>query len=168
MFKLNCRRFMSMIEGEKLESTSSKNSDSRAARVPAKTVRLRDKDHRRFVSSQPCLVCGRKPADAHHLRFAQPRALGRRVSDEFTVPVCRLHHRELHRHGDEAGWWQSIRIDPLPIARRLWQRDRFTGAVRRRPSARAFESHERRRSCSSQADAPRQRRRHSRWSRASP
>ena len=91
-------------------------------RVPAKALRLRDKDHRRFVSTRPCVVCGRTPADAHHLRFAQPRALGRKVSDEFTVPLCRGHHRELHRHGAEAAWWQSINIDPLPIARRLWQR----------------------------------------------
>jgi hypothetical protein len=98
-------------------------------RIAAKTIRLRDKDHRKFVASQPCLVCGRSPADAHHLRFAQPRALGRKVSDEFTVPVCRVHHRELHRHGDEAGWWQKTKIDPLPIARRLWQRARPNGAA---------------------------------------
>jgi hypothetical protein len=96
-------------------------------RIAAKTIRLRDKDHRKFVSSQPCLVCGRLPADAHHLRFAQPRALGRKVSDEFTVPLCRVHHRELHRHGDEAAWWQKIKIDPLPIARRLWQQARPNG-----------------------------------------
>jgi hypothetical protein len=99
--------------------------------VPAKTLRLRDKDHRQYVSRQPCLVCGRTPADAHHLRFAQPRALGRKVSDEFTVPVCRAHHRELHRHGDEASWWQSIKIDPLPIAKRLWQREQDVGTARR-------------------------------------
>ena len=98
-------------------------------RITAKTIRLRDKDHRKFVSSQPCLVCGRLPADAHHLRFAQPRALGRKVSDEFTVPVCRVHHRELHRHGDEAAWWQKTKIDPLPIARRLWQHARPNGTV---------------------------------------
>ena len=93
-------------------------------RIAAKTIRLRDKDHRKFVASQPCLVCGRSPADPHHLRFAQPRALGRKVSDEFTVPVCRVHHRELHRHGDEAAWWQKTMINPLPIARRLWERAR--------------------------------------------
>jgi ERF superfamily len=98
-------------------------------RIAAKTIRLRDKDHRKFVSSQPCLVCGRLPADAHHLRFAQPRALGRKVSDEFTVPVCRVHHRELHRHGDEAAWWQKTKIDPLPIARRLWLHARSNGAA---------------------------------------
>jgi hypothetical protein len=37
--------------------------------------RLRDRDHIRYVMKQPCLVCGRRPADAHHLRFAQSRAL---------------------------------------------------------------------------------------------
>ena len=98
-------------------------------RIAAKTIRMRDKDHRQYVSRQPCLVCGRTPADAHHLRFAQPRALGRKVSDEFTVPVCRVHHRELHRHGDEAAWWQSIKLDPLPVARRLWQRERLSGPI---------------------------------------
>src|SRR5712691_4890997 len=60
-------------------------------RVAAKTIRLSDKDHRKFVSRQPCVVCGRTPVDPHHLRFAQPRALSRKVSDEFLVPVCRLH-----------------------------------------------------------------------------
>jgi hypothetical protein len=88
--------------------------------VAAKTIRLRDKDHRKFVSMQPCLVCGRTPVDPHHLRFAQPRTLGRKVSDEFIVPVCRLHHRELHRHGDEAAWWKGINIDPMQVALRLW------------------------------------------------
>ena len=89
-----------------------------------KTVRLRDKDHQRFVLRQACLVCGRVPSDPHHLTFTQPRALGRRVSDEFIVPVCRVHHRELHRSGDEAAWWRRLNIDPLPIALRLWQQTR--------------------------------------------
>ncbi len=93
-----------------------------------KTLRLRDKDHLKFVSKQPCVVCGREPSDAHHLRFAQPRALGRKVSDEFTVPVCRLHHRELHRHGDEAVWWTSLKIDPVPIAASLWRSTHLDGA----------------------------------------
>ena len=82
--------------------------------------RLRDPDHLKFVAQQPCLICGRVPSDAHHLRFAQPSALGRRVSDEFTVPLCRLHHRELHQHGLEADWWVSKRIEPIGIAHALW------------------------------------------------
>jgi len=99
----------------------------RGARIPAKTIRLRDKEHRKFVSMQPCLVCGRTPADPHHLRFAQPRAMSRKVSDEFIVPVCRLHHRELHTHGDENVFWKKINIDPLPIALKLWKNSRTDG-----------------------------------------
>jgi len=91
-------------------------------RVAAKAIRLRDKEHCKFVTTQACVVCGRKPSEAHHIRFAQPRALGRKVSDEYTVPVCRLHHRELHRYGDEASWWAGVSIDPLPIALDLWRR----------------------------------------------
>ena len=82
--------------------------------------RVRDRDHVRYVAKQPCLVCGRQPSDAHHLRFAQSRALGRKVSDEFTVPLCRGHHREVHRCGDEAAWWQKAGIDPTVSARALW------------------------------------------------
>ena len=94
----------------------------RRRRVAAKTIRLRDKEHCKFVASQPCIVCGRTPSEAHHIRFAQPRALGRKVSDEYTVPVCRLHHRELHRYGDEVSWWVAVNVDPLPIALELWRR----------------------------------------------
>jgi hypothetical protein len=82
--------------------------------------RIRDRDHVKSVAKQPCLVCGRRPADAHHLRFAQARTLGRKVSDEFTVPLCRGHHREVHRCGDEAVWWDKTGIDPTAAARSLW------------------------------------------------
>ena len=90
--------------------------------VFGKMRRKRDKDHRAFVASKACLVCGRQPADAHHLRFAQPTALGRKVSDEFTVPLCRIHHRELHLRVDEVAWWAQYPIDPLRVARELWER----------------------------------------------
>jgi ERF superfamily len=82
--------------------------------------RIRDREHVKSVAKHPCLVCGRRPADAHHLRFAQSRALGRKVSDEFTVPLCRGHHREVHRSGDEAAWWDRAGIDPNVAARALW------------------------------------------------
>jgi hypothetical protein len=90
--------------------------------------RHRDRDHLKFVTLQPCLLCGRQPSDAHHLRFAQSAALGRRVSDEFTVPLCRLHHRALHRRGDEAAWWAEQQVEPLPVAQKLWSQTRGNGA----------------------------------------
>jgi hypothetical protein len=88
----------------------------------AEPRRVRDRDHVRYVATHPCLVCGRQPSDAHHLRFAQSRALGRKVSDEFTVPLCRGHHREVHRHGDEGAWWQNLGIDAPAAAREFWLR----------------------------------------------
>ena len=98
--------------------------EARRRRVAAKTIRLRDKEHCKFVATQPCVVCGRMPSEAHHIRFAQPRAVGRKVSDEYTVPVCRLHHRDLHTYGDEASWWAAVSIDPLAVALELWRKSR--------------------------------------------
>jgi hypothetical protein len=86
-----------------------------------KPVRERDRQHLRFVASQPCLICGRTPSDAHHVKFAQLPTIGRKVSDKYTVPICRLHHRELHRLGNEPSWWQAQGIDPLPVAATLWR-----------------------------------------------
>ena len=34
--------------------------------------------------------------------------------------MCRGHHREVHRCGDEAAWWQKAGIDPTIAARILW------------------------------------------------
>jgi hypothetical protein len=90
----------------------------------AEPKRIRDKAHLRFVASQPCLICGRQPSDPHHLRFAQPRALGLKVSDEFTVPLCRGHHRQLHQAGDEAAWWDNLNINAVEIAKGLWEESR--------------------------------------------
>jgi hypothetical protein len=95
--------------------------------------RYRDRAHIKFVASQPCLVCGRKPCDPHHLRFAQVRALGRKVSDEFAVPLCRLHHRELHRARNEADWWSKLGIDALATALKLWKISRRLPLRRRKP-----------------------------------
>ena len=90
----------------------------------AEPKRLRDRAHLKFVASQPCLVCGRQPCDPHHLRFAQPRAIGLKVSDEFTVPLCRGHHRQLHQAGNELPWWENLKIKPLEIANVLWEESR--------------------------------------------
>ena len=91
----------------------------------ATSRRYRNLEHLRYVARQPCLVCGRKPSDPHHLRFAQPQALGRKASDEFAVPLCRIHHRLMHRVGNEVAWWQDVGIDPIIVANNLWKRTRL-------------------------------------------
>lgn len=88
---------------------------------PKDPVRKRSKAHLSFVCGQPCLICKQVPSDSHHLKFAQAKALGRKVSDEFTVPLCRMHHQDLHRNGNEKAWWANMQIAPLPIAKQLWE-----------------------------------------------
>src|SRR6516162_9311827 len=95
--------------------------------------RYRNRAHLRYVTQQTCLVCGRRPSDPHHLGFMQPRALGRKVSDEFVVPLCRIHHREVHRAGDERAWWQKTGIDPVGVARTLWSRTRLNEGALQAP-----------------------------------
>jgi hypothetical protein len=116
---------------EKLSQDNARTPDQHAANVIDKSVlavsaprRYRNRDHLRFITQQPCLLCGRTPSDAHHIRFVQPRALGRKASDEFAVPLCRSHHRAVHRGGDEQAWWNKTGIDPLKVARSLWKRTR--------------------------------------------
>src|SRR5215471_4612894 len=111
--------------------TSAKDSEINSATVVDKSMlaigtprRHRNREHLRAVIKMPCLVCGRKPSDPHHLRYAQPRALGRKASDEFVVPLCRMHHREVHRAGDERAWWKAAGIDPLKVAHKLWKEAR--------------------------------------------
>ena len=81
-------------------------------------------EHLRFVASQPCLICGRVPSHAHHIRYAQSKGLGLKVSDEFTVPLCAIHHHHIHATGKEQEWWEGHKIDPLMVAGRLWQQSR--------------------------------------------
>jgi hypothetical protein len=97
--------------------------------------RYRNREHLRYVAQQACLVCGRKPSDPHHLGFTQPRALGRKVSDEFAVPLCRGHHRAVHRSRDERAWWRQAGIDPIKVARRLWKTTRGIGQRRSQRAA---------------------------------
>jgi hypothetical protein len=106
-------------ERESHSGTPSRAIDKSVLRLP-EPRRVRDREHVKSVVRNACLICGRRPVDAHHLRFAQMRALGRKVSDEFTVPLCRGHHREVHRSGDEAAWWRKTGIDPTVTARALW------------------------------------------------
>jgi hypothetical protein len=109
-------------EGEKPRSRNKRRlaGINKTALALPELRRIRDREHVRHVANQSCLICGRRPCDAHHLRFTQSRALGRKVSDEFTVPLCRGHHRELHRHGDEFVWWQKVAVEPVVAARALW------------------------------------------------
>jgi hypothetical protein len=114
------------------ESVAPERSDAGQAKGIDKSIltlgaprRYRNREHLRYVMRQPCLICGRKQSDPHHLRYLQPRALGRKASDEFTVPLCRSHHRAVHRTDDEQAWWKAAAVDPVKVARQLWRQTRL-------------------------------------------
>jgi hypothetical protein len=119
-----------LISGSQVLATSESTEQGQAKRINKSILavaaprRYRSRDHLRYIMQQPCLVCGRKPSDPHHLRYMQPRALGRKASDEFAVPLCRSHHRAAHRASDERAWWKVAGIDPIKIARKLWKETR--------------------------------------------
>ena len=125
-------------EGQQEIGTTEKVSDDQPKGIDKSVLtlnaprRYRNRDHVQFIAQQPCLLCGRKPSDAHHLKFTQPRALGRKVSDEFTVPLCRVHHRAVHRAGNEVAWWKIAGIDPIKTARKYW-RDTLQGETVEQP-----------------------------------
>jgi hypothetical protein len=99
--------------------------------------RVRNPAHLQFIGSLPCLVCGRIPSHTHHLRFAQSRAMGSKVSDEWTIPLCVLHHRALHDIGSEEAWWEERGIDAK--AKRLWRESQAGQSADPAASGRAAE-----------------------------
>jgi hypothetical protein len=107
---------------------------NKSALLLARPRRYRNREHLRYVAQQACLICGRKQSDAHHLRYLQPRALGRKASDEFAVPLCRSHHRAVHRAGDEQAWWKGAGIDPVKVARQLWRQTRLNDPQEHHPA----------------------------------
>jgi hypothetical protein len=108
------------ITSEKRRIPDSTCDEDQVLAFPKEAPRKRSKAHLAFIRGQGCLVCQRSPVDAHHLKFAQPSTLGRKVSDEFTVPLCRSHHQALHRQGNERAWWTNLQLDPLQAAKKLW------------------------------------------------
>ena len=108
----------------------SQNGIDKSALSIGETKRHRSKEHLKFVASQSCLICGRTPSHAHHIRYAQPKGLALKVSDEFTVPLCATHHSDNHMTGNELQWWQDRNIEPLSVARKLWQEFRELNRIR--------------------------------------
>jgi ERF superfamily len=115
--------------GPRVAEGNASNGIDKSMLAVAEPRRYRNKEHLRFVAKQACLVCGRKHSDPHHLGFMQPRALGRKVSDEFVVPLCRIHHRAVHRVSDERAWWAQAGIDPVQVARKLWTSTRLNDGL---------------------------------------
>ena len=74
--------------------------------------RVRSDKRLAWVRTQGCLICQRW-AQAHHLMFAEPSAMGKKSGDDWAVPLCADHHAELHAYGDEKTWWDLKGVDPV-------------------------------------------------------
>jgi hypothetical protein len=109
------------VEPESSPSAKPPSKIDKSALALSEPRRVRSKEHLRFVAQQPCVICGRTPAHGHHIRYAQPKGLALKVSDEFTVPLCAIHHSQIHTTGDERQWWLEHKIDPLVLAQDLWK-----------------------------------------------
>lgn len=102
--------------------------------------RIRDERHLRHVAKCGCCCdvsesangsrmadmrsCVHETVVPHHIMYAEPSAMGLKSGDNWTVPLCHKHHMELHNYqgsGGERLWWALRGIDPLTIARSLWQ-----------------------------------------------
>jgi hypothetical protein len=62
------------------------------------------------------------------------------VSDEFTVPLCRDHHHDLHRHGNERAWWANLQIAPMETAEALWRASPIHGSSPGEPDLAGIQS----------------------------
>lgn len=61
-----------------------------------------------------CVVCRREygvisPAEIHHLKGHPWSSMGKRASDEHTIPLCPVHHRHGSRPTGDVGYHQSPR-----------------------------------------------------------
>lgn len=91
-----------------------------------KRKRWSSKNHLAYVRSLPCLVCASPSgsADPHHVQFAEEKSLGTKVGDQFTVPLCRPCHNELHQSGiREHLWWSLKGIEPLEEAEEIYAKN---------------------------------------------
>lgn len=104
-----------------MEGATQEHVDKSLLTLPT-PKRIRAPEHIKRVAQMPCLICQRRPADAHHLKHAQPRAMARKPGDQWVVPLCRIHHRALHDAGDEAKWWDTQNMDAIKVAEVLWER----------------------------------------------
>lgn len=67
-----------------------------------------------------CAICKNPIADAHHLRtIGHRRAMSLKNGDDFTIPLCRKHHDELHYFGDEKLFLALHGVDAALILRQL-------------------------------------------------
>lgn len=84
--------------------------------------RFRSSLYLKHIRQKPCLICGDQ-SEAHHLTYAQPRAMAVKTGDQYAVPLCHRHHMELHDSNlPEKSWWSTKGILPKVWAENEWSK----------------------------------------------
>lgn len=83
-------------------------------------------DHLRWIRTLPCCVCKwRVQVEAAHLRMSNYRlgkresGKGEKPSDQWTVPLCKIHHEKQHAMG-EVPFWDWAGLNPFVVALALF------------------------------------------------
>lgn len=113
---------------------------AKAKRLAPKVKRERrpgnSEAHLSAIRTLPCVIpgCSIVGCDPHHAKSgpaAAERAVGRRASDRWCVPLCRKHHDEVEAIGSrrEAAWFLERGIEVIELAAALWAVSPDKGAM---------------------------------------
>ena len=86
--------------------------------------RWQSKQYLKYVASHPCLLCQHNETQAHHITITEKRGISQKVSDYYTLPLCYLHHDQLHNTG-ERKFWKILDLNPVDLAKYffdLWEK----------------------------------------------
>ena len=118
-YRMKTSRQPNRIQPTANDETRSRIDKSVLALPGAQAAARQDSTYALWPSS-PASSAAASPATRTICALRSRADLAQKVSDEFTVPLCRAHHRELHRAGKEGDWWSRTGFEPLNSARRLW------------------------------------------------
>jgi hypothetical protein len=111
-------------------------SKTRSRRVTKReTTRAKYPTHMKWLKTLPCIITGETGVVRHHLQHAELSAGGAKSGDQWAVPIvnrlhCAQHAGSIHSVGvREAEWWAQRGIDPLAIAKRLFDASIAAGRV---------------------------------------
>lgn len=96
---------------------------------PKTAPRVKAPGHLARVAQLGCLVCNRRGCQCHHLLrpWDGTRGTGRRAGDHNAIPLCPMHHRQLHKRGDEDAFFEEVTGSPdtgRVCAKNLWELNR--------------------------------------------
>lgn len=90
----------------------------------------KDKSYREFILAQPCCYCeavGIEQPDKTEGAHIGPRSYSTKRPDRDMLPLCGMHHAELHAIGPVA-FWREIGVTPERLIERF--NEKYDGGER--------------------------------------